>query len=587
MEKLRGNGLLLLIAIALVFGGGWLAATVQTGGGSIDVRDIRFAGSNGHPMSALLYVPDNATAEHPAPGVVAIHGYINSREHQSPYAIELARRGYVVLAVDQTGHGYSAPPAFANGFGGPDALAYLRTLDIVDKDQVVLSGHSMGGWASLIAAGTHPNDYRSIVVSGSSTGVYGAPDGNPEFPRNFGLVFGKYDEFSSLMWSSPTGAGIVDTEKLRTVFGTDTAVRIGHLYGNIDNGSARRLYMPEQTHPANHITAAGVAPVIDWVQATTSSPRPLTADDQVWQWKELGTALSLLGAILFLFPFGSLLLELAPFNALRQSPPAPAGIRGGGWWVAAALFVLIPVLTYFPLQALAALIPANALLPQNVTTGIMVWAVGTGLISLILFLLWHSLSARKGGADAASYGLVWGTHGTGGMILRSLLFGALVVGAAYLLLALTDWLFTTDFRLWVVAIKPLSALHWRIFLGYVVPFTLFFLVLGLVLHGQLRGRDSGLGRAMLRNAVLMGLGIALLLAAQYVPLLGGGTLAIADTGATLLTIVAIQFLVLLPVVGLISTYFFQRTGHIYAGAFVNGLLITWIVVGGQATHYAF
>ena len=87
-------------------------------------------------MSGLLYIPSSvyskddkgATKIVPAPGIVAIHGYINSRETQDGFAIEYARRGYVVLASDQTGHGYSDGPAFANGFGGPDALAYLRTL---------------------------------------------------------------------------------------------------------------------------------------------------------------------------------------------------------------------------------------------------------------------------------------------------------------------------------------------------------------------------------------------------------------------------------------------------------------------------
>ncbi|WP_201721683.1 hypothetical protein [Caulobacter sp. B11] len=29
--------------------------------------------------------------------MLAVHGYINSRETQSPFAIEFARRGYVVL----------------------------------------------------------------------------------------------------------------------------------------------------------------------------------------------------------------------------------------------------------------------------------------------------------------------------------------------------------------------------------------------------------------------------------------------------------------------------------------------------------
>jgi pimeloyl-ACP methyl ester carboxylesterase len=150
----------------LILAGGVLAYLTQTSGG-IQIRDVRFAGAKGNIMSALLYVPPNATAQTPAPGVLAVHGYINSRETQDGFAIEFARRGYVVLALDQTGHGYSDPPAFANGFGGPDGLAHLRSLDIVDKHNVGLEGHSMGGWAVLAAAAAMPNDYKSMVLEGS------------------------------------------------------------------------------------------------------------------------------------------------------------------------------------------------------------------------------------------------------------------------------------------------------------------------------------------------------------------------------------------------------------------------------------
>src|SRR6202008_5053577 len=109
----------------LILAGGALAHLTQTYGG-IKINDVRFAGAKGTTMSALLYIPKNATAQTPAPGILAVHGYINSRETQDGFAIEFAPRGYVVLAPDQTGHGYSEPPAFANGFGGPDGLAYLR-----------------------------------------------------------------------------------------------------------------------------------------------------------------------------------------------------------------------------------------------------------------------------------------------------------------------------------------------------------------------------------------------------------------------------------------------------------------------------
>ena len=144
------------------------------------IHDVRFKGAKGNTMSALLYIPPNATAQTPAPGILAVHGYINSRETQDGFAIEFARRGYVVLALDQTGHGYSDPPAFANGFGGPDGLAHLRSLDIVDKTNIGLEGHSMGGWTVLAAATAMPNDYKSMVLEGSSTGKPFAADGTPD-----------------------------------------------------------------------------------------------------------------------------------------------------------------------------------------------------------------------------------------------------------------------------------------------------------------------------------------------------------------------------------------------------------------------
>lgn len=151
-KKLLRN--LLYISLVLIIIGGLVANLTQTNFGKVTVKDVRFAAPNGRMYSALLYIPDGVTAEAPAPGILAIHGYINTRETQDGFAIEFARRGYVVLALDQSGHGYSEGPAFADGFGGIEGLRYLKSLSIVDQDNVGLEGHSMGGWASVIAAAT-------------------------------------------------------------------------------------------------------------------------------------------------------------------------------------------------------------------------------------------------------------------------------------------------------------------------------------------------------------------------------------------------------------------------------------------------
>ncbi|MDZ7684552.1 MAG: alpha/beta hydrolase [Gammaproteobacteria bacterium] len=134
-----------IVPIALVVVGCLVAWLVQTDAGGVEVKDVRFVGGSGNVMSALLYRPVEATPDAPRPGILAVHGYINSRETQSGFAIEFARRGFVVLALDQTGHGFSDPPALAHGFGGPDGLDYLRSLEFVDTDRIGLEGHSMGG----------------------------------------------------------------------------------------------------------------------------------------------------------------------------------------------------------------------------------------------------------------------------------------------------------------------------------------------------------------------------------------------------------------------------------------------------------
>src|SRR5271156_121379 len=76
---------------ALVLAGGLLASMVQTAGGGVQIKDVRYRGAGGETLSALLYVPRSATPAHPAPAVLVSHGYINTREMQGPFAIELAR----------------------------------------------------------------------------------------------------------------------------------------------------------------------------------------------------------------------------------------------------------------------------------------------------------------------------------------------------------------------------------------------------------------------------------------------------------------------------------------------------------------
>ena len=360
---------LAIAGLILILAGGLLAYLTQSSGG-IQIKDVRFAGAKGNTMSALLYIPPNATAQTPAPGILAVHGYINSRETQDGFAIEFARRGYVVLALDQTGHGYSDPPAFANGFGGPDGLAHLRSLDIVDKNNIGLEGHSMGGWTVLAAATAMPNDYKSMVLEGSSTGKPFAAEGTSTWPRNVALVFAQYEEFSDLMWGVARARDVTQSPKLWALFGTQGSVEPGKVYGDIAQGTARVLYTPAATHPEEHISRQAIGYSLDWFAKTLQGGTPRPSDDQIWFRKELGTLIAFIGFVVLLLGVFDGLLEAPVFSHLRLpetgAAPAPTAASGGRWTAAFMLSAFIPALTYYPAFALGGtLVTPSAYLPPG------------------------------------------------------------------------------------------------------------------------------------------------------------------------------------------------------------------------------
>ncbi len=160
-----------------------------------------------------LYVPKGADEQHKAPGVLLLHGYQNDHETNAAYAIELARRGVVVMSIDEFGHGAATAGLKERGYvnhvvkvnygeesveagtfknigstvryrvlmnfsnlsffndtytkdeagntltdsscGGIAAYAALSALPMVDDTKLGISGHSMGTWAAWTVAAAY------------------------------------------------------------------------------------------------------------------------------------------------------------------------------------------------------------------------------------------------------------------------------------------------------------------------------------------------------------------------------------------------------------------------------------------------
>ena len=80
------------VGIALILAGSVLAWLIQTSGG-VRVADVRFAGTGGLTMSALLYIPPNATPQTPAPGAAPGEAEDSGRPWSDRFAALLSERG--------------------------------------------------------------------------------------------------------------------------------------------------------------------------------------------------------------------------------------------------------------------------------------------------------------------------------------------------------------------------------------------------------------------------------------------------------------------------------------------------------------
>lgn len=551
----KTGALVALAAILVAIVGLVLASRVQSAG-RVAVSEVHFTGRSGATMRALLYRPPGVTPDRPAPAILAFHGYLNSAEMQGNFATEYARRGYVVLAPDQRGHGGSAPVTFADGFGGPDALAYLRRLPFVDRNNIGLEGHSMGGWAVLSAAKAHPDGYRSLILEGSSVGAPFAPEGSRTFPRNLLVVYGTRDEFGAFMWGAEAPLATGSVPKLRDLFGSAAPVAPGRLYGRIGDGSARMLLTPNTTHAWLHESAAGITPAIEWFGRTLKGGGTLTARDQIWPWREAGDLVALLAIPV-------LIAAAMTLMGRRMYEPTPAGERVPvpSEAVQLAAIAIVPAVLFIPACMLTELVLGqNALFRQTFTNQFAGWA----LVSAVLGIL--TLRRKGVGLDLA-------------MVPRAVPFALLALLPAYVLVLAADrWLHVNP-SWWFITIRPLTLERTRDFVLYAPFFTINCLA-SLRLVDTVSPLDRGsMTGAVTRAVAAMAGGFVLFLAAQYGVLALTGHLLLPGEGLRVIS--AIGFAVFLAFIGIFGTVSQRMLGSVVPGAVLSGLFVTWVLVATQ------
>jgi hypothetical protein len=123
-----------------------------------------------------------------------------------------------------------------------------------------------------------------------------------------------------------------------------------------------------------------------------------------------------------------------------------------------------------------------------------------------------------------------------------------------------------------------------IFLAYLVPFAVFFLVMLRALHTNLAISSHSPARQYWVNLAALAGGFVVFLAIEYGLLFGTGRMTSFFMNDALRTIISINFVPLMSIVAVIATFTWRRTGNHVSGAMLSAMLVAWYVVVGQATQ---
>jgi pimeloyl-ACP methyl ester carboxylesterase len=585
--------------IFLMVFGAFVSYLVITNGGTVTVENTSFYGASGNLVSANLFIPPTATSATPAPGVLAIHGFDNNKDFMTNTAMELARRGFVVLAIDSAGHGDSPGASGAFNYDAVDGLAYLRSLAYVNTKEIGMVGMSMGGTAITGAALASPTGYESLFYMDSSpqfpsVGVP-LPESQLAALKNVAVQLGLAEEFGGGFAYVATGSQVPTSYYLKELFNTTTTITPGAVYGNIATGTSRILYSPWTDHPQSTDNTASITNVVTWFEMTLGpTSTALANSNMIFPVKQLFLMISFIAALIFMFAFGGYLLQTESFKDLVEPLPEYKGFKGSGYWIGAIIVTALgPLLYLWGFNGINGFI-GTYLFPQGFTNTYASWYILVAFVATIILVLSYFLSLRKAGVTLNDLGLRWSAH----KIAKSLIFAILVLLPIYATLVYCYSLFETPFTFGIdgfpmipLVLEPLNSVRAFFLPSYFLTFLPIFLVYGAVFAGFVRYKkgNASLGKEMIINSIILSLGSILLLLYYYIPLYAGMPQTLTNwpflPAYAVLGLDMIYFIPV-PIFSIVAacllTYYFRKTGKVWPGALLITGFITWYLVAFSA-----
>lgn len=457
-----------------------------------------------------------ATLRSPAPVVLISHGFAGSQQLMHPFAVTLAKNGFIAVTFDYFGHGRNGKPLRGDVSKVEGATQYLleQTASVAEyalklpdaNGRLSLLGHSMASDIIVRYALSEPRVDATVAVSMFSPAV------TPEAPKNLLMLVGSLEAY-------------LKDEALRVLAMVTDSPRKGV---TVDTGSAagrRRVAIaPGVEHVGVLYSQTSMGEASDWLHAVYTDRKVATTNDSE-------DSLNYRDArgpwiVLLLVGLCALAWPLARCLPTVSSPARGASLP----WRRLLPVALIPavgtplLLFWFPADFLGVLV-GGYLAVHFAVYGLLTAAC-----------LWWLERDHQG----VSSPLSWGRFSLA--TLAATLYTAGVVG------------FALDSYVTSLAIPPLRV---PLVLAMLVGTLCYFVADEWMAQGPVTARG---GHLFTRFCFLLSLAIAVALSFKELFFL----LIIAG-------IIVIYFLVY----GLFSRWIYQGTGHPAVGAIANAVAFAW------------
>lgn len=593
MQKSKNNYFAILLCVVFSVMGAYIASLIERDFGRIEVSTVTFNTEEQQPMVAKLYRPLSASADAPKPGLLALHGYQSDKEATGTFgALELAKRGFVVLAIDHFGHGYSTklPASNKTISGANNGYQYLKTLPFVDKERLGIFGHSTGALNAIRVAKLNP-DHKA--VNGQSSNA-----ADPQV-HNYLLTQGLYEEIGGYRERTFPVKNLVTNEARLTAFSLSPqdTLQWDHTYGNFADGSARRAALVDGTHLGVMVAEHTNREAILWFNQTLQDGKQdsdwIDPANQTYWYKEFSGLFALFSALASALFLAAHLLKTAYFSPITKTVTKQTALSPARW----KLFTLINIvatIVLYPLftqwgganEPIASVLP---FMPLEMGNGIVTWLVVSMAINLVFFLIWrrsNPICLREFGVFSQNPKLT-----TAPLVFRSLLLTLILVLWLYMIALFVHLMFGVELRFLWPLLKPLTIERFSLFFVYWLPILAFFFVFnGLIISVQMKQTNSENFNSTLicwtvKTVIFAVGGLFILWLFHFIPnfmQIGPGfdLIGLPQFGGRWMMMLAViipQFIVFI----FINHWCYLKTGYIYLGVFFTSALMAWIMVGGQ------